>query len=120
MFFNIFKNSHILSFFRKNTLEKFGIIKEIISQGALLWKNDINQLMINLAKDYYIEDIPITTLTNKYELSRYKILKYLNDAKEQGIITINIQAPYERNYELERLLGSMFDTSFLSSKKVKI
>ena len=80
-------------------------------------KNDINQLMINLAKDYYIEDIPITTLTNKYELSRYKILKYLNDAKEQGIITINIQAPYERNYELERLLGSMFDTSFFILKE---
>lgn len=79
--------------------------------------NDINQLMVNLAKDYYIEDIPITTLTQKYELSRYKILKYLNDAKEQGIITINIQAPYERNYELERQLGAMFNTSFFILKE---
>lgn len=79
--------------------------------------NETNQLLVNLTKDYYIEDIPITTLTEKYGLSRYKILKYLNDAKDQGIITINIQAPYERNYELETQLSSLFNTSFFILKE---
>lgn len=80
------------------------------------YHDEQNELLIQLAKDFYLENIPVIEMAKKYELSRYKILKYLSEAKESGIVTINIRSPYERNYELENSLNQHFKTKLFILK----
>lgn len=69
-----------------------------------------NDLLINLVKDYYLHNIPITDLSKKYDLSRYKILKKLEEAKSTGIVSIAINFPFTRNMELETFFNRYFKT----------
>ncbi len=65
-------------------------------------------LLGNLAQDYYFSKMPINKMVEKYSLSRYLILKYLDEALASGIVEITVHASYERRVELERQLKEHF------------
>lgn len=79
--------------------------------------SDYENLLINLCEDYYLRNITITDLSQKYDLSRYKLLKYLEDAKEKKLVTISIANPYARNLELEKLFAEAFQTKVFILKE---
>ena len=76
------------------------------------------ELLIELSKDYYLKNIPITDLTKKYQLSRYKISKKLEEATSTGIVSISINAPFERNHEIESFFNKHFKTQVLVLKNI--
>ncbi|MBM7543620.1 sugar-binding transcriptional regulator [Periweissella beninensis] len=67
------------------------------------------EMLANLAQDYYLSNLSLADLTEKYHLSRYLINKYLDDAKLEGIVTINIASPTARNLELEQHFEKKFN-----------
>lgn len=70
---------------------------------------DQHELLANLAQDYYLSQLSLAELAEKYHLSRYLVNKYLDDARREGIVTINIAAPNPRNLELEKVFQKTFD-----------
>ncbi|WP_233119757.1 hypothetical protein [Weissella viridescens] len=70
---------------------------------------DQHELLANLAQDYYLSQLSLAELAEKYHLSRYLVNKYLDDARREGIVTINIAAPDPRNLELEKVFQKTFD-----------
>lgn len=71
------------------------------------------QLLGSLAQDYYLSKMPISELSKKYNLSRYLIVKYLDEALACGIVDINIHTDYNRNVKLERELTNHFKLNHL-------
>ncbi|MBM7617029.1 DNA-binding transcriptional regulator LsrR (DeoR family) [Weissella uvarum] len=71
-------------------------------------KSNQHELLANLAQDYYLSQLSLAELSEKYHLSRYLINKYLDDARREGIVTINIAAPNPRNLELEKTFQKEF------------
>ena len=65
--------------------------------------DDMNhrRLLIGIAHDYYLSKINIAEISKKYQVSRYLISKYLDEAMATGLVKININTPIERNSELE-------------------
>ncbi|NTK38132.1 DNA-binding transcriptional regulator, partial [Enterococcus faecium] len=43
--------------------------------------------------------------------TRYKALKYIEDAREKQLVSISINSPYARNYELEEIFKNYFKTN---------
>ena len=70
-------------------------------------------LLGNLAQDYYFSKMPINKMVEKYSLSRYLILKYLDEALASGIVEITVHSDYERRVELEKQLKEQFDIEHL-------
>ncbi|MFT8325178.1 sugar-binding transcriptional regulator [Oenococcus sicerae] len=72
--------------------------------------DDLNYLrkITDLAHDYYLNKLSLGEISKKYHLSRYLIAKYLDDAISQGLIKITINAPQERNFELENKFRQLF------------
>lgn len=67
-----------------------------------------NQLLADLAQDYYLSKMAISDISKKYHLSRYLIMKYLDEALATGIVSINIHTNYDRNAKLEQTLKKHF------------
>ncbi|KRM58064.1 hypothetical protein C5L31_001808 [Secundilactobacillus malefermentans] len=65
--------------------------------------------LANVARDYYLSKLTIAEISKKYNLSRYLITKALDDALESGLVKININAPIDRNLELEAKFKKMFN-----------
>ena len=72
--------------------------------------NDITQQgqLADIARDYYLGQLTITQLSEKYQLSRYLITKALNEARAAGIVRITINSPIDRNTELETRFAELF------------
>jgi DNA-binding transcriptional regulator LsrR (DeoR family) len=66
-------------------------------------------LLANLARDYYLANMTFAELADKYSLSRYLVNKYLETARQTGVVTILIDTPLRRNQELERQFHQLFD-----------
>ena len=65
-------------------------------------------LLGNIAQDYYLNNLSIINISKKYSISRYLILKYLDEARSTGLVSININTLYNRNDELEQQLIKLF------------
>lgn len=65
-------------------------------------------LLVDLAQDYYLKHLNLGEIAKKYNISRYKISKYLNEAVEKKIVTINISSPFSRSPDLENRLQRAF------------
>lgn len=72
------------------------------------------ELLVGLAQDYYYSDLSISELSRKYKLSRYLIDKYLDEALKVGIVSIQIHAQIDRNYQLEAQLQKTFGIAHVS------
>ncbi|MDR0299141.1 MAG: sugar-binding transcriptional regulator [Streptococcaceae bacterium] len=66
-------------------------------------------LLSNLAKDFYLKKMSFADLAEKYSLSRYLVNKYLDEARDSGIVTISIASSLQRNHELEQVFHKLFD-----------
>ncbi|EIR3865918.1 DNA-binding transcriptional regulator, partial [Enterococcus faecium] len=53
----------------------------------------------------------ISEISKKYGITRYKALKYIEDAREKQLVSISINSPYARNYELEEIFKNYFKTN---------
>ncbi|ANZ65344.1 citrate lyase [Secundilactobacillus paracollinoides] len=62
----------------------------------------------NIARDYYLSKLTISQISKKYQLSRYLISKYLDDSVSTGLVKITINAPIDRNLEMEAQFKKMF------------
>lgn len=62
-------------------------------------------LLINIAQDFYINQLTIADISTKYQVSRYKISKYLDEALAKNIVSITIRSPFARSQELEKQLS---------------
>jgi len=67
------------------------------------------ELLTNLARDYYLSKKTIADLSNKYNLSRYLITKGLDEALASGLVKITIATPINRNIELETTFKKRFN-----------
>ncbi|MDO4903662.1 MAG: sugar-binding domain-containing protein [Limosilactobacillus sp.] len=77
-------------------------------------QTDHNQLLASVAQDYYLSKMSIRDITQKYNLSRYLIVKYLDEAFEKGIVSINVHSDFDRNASLERVLKHHFNIKNLA------
>ncbi len=73
--------------------------------------NDVKhqELLANIAQDYYLSQLTITDLSKKYNLSRYLITKFLDEALSSGLVKISIASPITRNVELEVQFKKLFN-----------
>ena len=78
-------------------------------KGIKIMNSQHQQLLGNLAQDYYLSKMAISDISKKYNLSRYLIMKYLDEAFSSGIVDISIHTDYDRNAQLERELSNSFD-----------
>ncbi|MFV0555924.1 MAG: sugar-binding transcriptional regulator [Lactovum sp.] len=67
------------------------------------------ELLAHIAQDYYLSQLSLNDLVKKYNLSRYLINKYLEDAKNEGIVSITITSPIDRSFELEKQFKQLFN-----------
>ncbi|MFC6175415.1 sugar-binding transcriptional regulator [Companilactobacillus huachuanensis] len=65
-------------------------------------------LLVDLAQDYYLKHLNLGDISKKYNISRYKISKYLSEAIDKKIVTINISSPFSRSSDLESKLRLNF------------
>lgn len=65
-------------------------------------------LLVDLAQDYYLNHLNLGEISKKYNISRYKISKYLTEAVDKKIVTINISSPFSRSTDLESRLNKAF------------
>lgn len=64
--------------------------------------------LANIARDYYLSKLTISQISKKYNLSRYLITKDLDDALNNGLVKITINAPIDRNMEMEARFKKQF------------
>lgn len=70
-------------------------------------------LLASIAQDFYLSKLPVSDITKKYDLSRYLITKYLDEALARGIVDINIHTDYARSARLEKQLSQIFPIKHL-------
>lgn len=74
-------------------------------------------LLANIAQDYYLTKLPISEISQKYNLSRYLISKYLEEALSTDLVSITINSELARNGELEYKLHELFEIDHLTVLK---
>ncbi len=67
-----------------------------------------NQAMLRVAQLYYEQDLTQGQIANKLLLTRWKVGRLLEDAKERGIVRIEIRHPLARVHGLEERLQAAF------------
>lgn len=67
-----------------------------------------DEQLTNIAHDFYLSQLNIADISQKYDLSRYLIAKALEDARNRGIVKIKISRGIKRNQVLEREFQKRF------------
>ncbi|MCT3073666.1 hypothetical protein IRM63_04205 [Leuconostoc citreum] len=65
-------------------------------------------ILSQIAEDYYINKLPFGDISKKYNISRYLVNKYLNEAVKVGIVKIEITENSNRNPQIENILRDKF------------
>ncbi|CAH1853689.1 sugar-binding transcriptional regulator [Convivina praedatoris] len=65
-------------------------------------------VLAQIAEDYYLNKKSFGQIAEKYDLSRYLINKYLNEAVKTGVVKIEITALASRNPQLEQVFKEEF------------
>jgi len=68
-------------------------------------------LLAEVARLYYEEKLTQSEIADKIYTSRSKVSRLLQEAKEKGVIEININYPWGRVLEMEKKLTKLFDLS---------
>ena len=58
-------------------------------------------ILATVANLYYNSDLTQNQIAERFYTSRSKISRMLKEAREMGIVEINIKEPWERNLEYE-------------------
>ncbi|MGO2138532.1 MAG: sugar-binding transcriptional regulator [Leuconostoc mesenteroides] len=65
-------------------------------------------ILSQIAEDYYFNKLPFGDISKKYNISRYLVNKYLNEAVKVGIVKIEITENSNRNPQIEHILCDKF------------
>lgn len=65
-------------------------------------------ILSQIAEDYYLNKLPFGDISKKYNISRYLVNKYLNEAVKVGIVKIEITENSNRNPQIEHILCDKF------------
>lgn len=65
-------------------------------------------ILSQIAEDYYLNKLPFGDISKKYNISRYLVNKYLNEAVKVGIVKIEITENSNRNPQIEHILRDKF------------
>jgi deoxyribonucleoside regulator len=60
-----------------------------------------NKTLYKILKYYYIDDITQQEIAQKLNISRIKVIRYINHAKEKGLIEVKLNIPLKDSFELE-------------------
>jgi lsr operon transcriptional repressor len=72
-------------------------------------QTDEDQFLARIAWLYYMEELTQAEIAERLNLSRIKITRYLKQAREKGIVQINIQSNNSSTLELESALSNRFN-----------
>lgn len=64
--------------------------------------------LYKILKHYYIDDLTQNEISKKLNISRIKVIRYLNYAKENGFVETKLNIPIKDSYELEDLIETTF------------
>ncbi|MBS9338489.1 hypothetical protein G6R29_02410 [Fructobacillus sp. M2-14] len=65
-------------------------------------------LLAQIAEDYYLNKMSFGEISEKYQVSRYLINKYLTESVKTGIVKIEIASTASRNSQLEQVFKEKF------------
>ena len=65
-------------------------------------------ILSQIAEDYYLNKLPFGDISKKYNISRYLVNKYLNEAVKVVIVKIEITENSNRNPQIEHILCDKF------------
>ncbi|GAB7168080.1 hypothetical protein TUA1478L_00760 [Lactiplantibacillus plantarum] len=84
--------------------------------------DDMNhrRLLIGIAHDYYLSKINIAEISKKYQVSRYLISKYLDEAMATGLVKININTPSNEIVSWRLNLNIVFQLNIFILSKTRI
>jgi DNA-binding transcriptional regulator LsrR (DeoR family) len=63
------------------------------------------RLLSAMARRFYLEDASKTELAEEFSMSRFRVARMLRQARESGVVTIEVNEPDERREELSRELA---------------
>lgn len=67
------------------------------------------ELMVKVAQMYYVENMKQEKIAKQLQISRSLISMILTEAREVGIVEINVRNPLSNNSELAKEIKSLFD-----------
>lgn len=65
-------------------------------------------LLAQISEDYYLNKLSFGEISEKYQVSRYLINKYLTEAVKTGVVKIEIASTASRNSQLEQVFKEKF------------
>ncbi len=68
-----------------------------------------DELLVRIAWLYYMEELTQAEIADRLNMSRIKITRYLKQAREKGIVQINIQSNNSNVLELESALSNRYN-----------
>jgi len=74
-------------------------------------ENEQLKFLANLANMYYEHNMTQSEIAEKMSTSRFKIAKFLQEARDRHVVEIKINQPKERSIEIENLLLKNFNLS---------
>lgn len=65
---------------------------------------DREDFLARIARSFYLDDMSKVEIAARYGISRFKVARYLQEARERGIVRITIRTPNERRTDLTTAL----------------
>ena len=64
--------------------------------------------LYKILKYYYIEDLTQNEIAKKLDISRIKVIRYMNYAKDNKLIEIKLNIPLNDNINLETMIEKKY------------
>ena len=68
-----------------------------------------DKLLYKILKYYYLDNITQQEIADKLNVSRIKVIRYINYAKEHGLVEIKLNIPLEDSFELESKIEAAYN-----------
>lgn len=84
----------------------------VSSQSSMNFTNpnsSENELLVRIAWLYYMEELTQAEIAERLNMSRIKITRYLKQARDRGIVQINIQSNNSNLLEMESALSNKYN-----------
>jgi DNA-binding transcriptional regulator LsrR (DeoR family) len=72
-------------------------------------KLDGDKTLHKILKYYYIDNMTQQEIADKLNISRIKVLRYINHAKDNGLIEVKLNIPLKDSFELESSMEAAFN-----------
>jgi DNA-binding transcriptional regulator LsrR (DeoR family) len=75
----------------------------------MITKLDDNKTLHKILKYYYIDNVTQQEIADKLNISRIKVIRYINYAKENGLIEVKLNIPLKDTFELESRVEAAYN-----------